>query len=531
MKTLLQDGVTSQAEHRPEAVAICWADEAVTYGELEAWSNRLARLLQAHGCRRGDRVALILPKSPTAIAAMLGVLKADCAYIPVDPKNPIARVAKVLGALECRCVLGVAATRDLLFEALHRIQAPDASCGVRVGLLESGATVQGGPVRFGLDELAELSAEPVERRNGRDDLAHILFTSGSTGAPKGVMITHENVIRFVEWAVRHFGMVPEDRVSGHSPLHFDLSTFDIYGAFAAGARLYPIPPESNLLPHRLAELMREAELTQWFSVPSILTHMAKSDVVRPGDFPSMRRLLWCGERFSTPGLIYWMQRLPHIQFTNLYGPTETTIASSYYAVPRCPEDAREAIPIGGGCEGEELLVLGDDLRPVRAGEVGDLYIRGVGLSPGYWRDPERTATAFIQNPHGHDSADRIYKTGDLARVDEQGRVLLLGRADSQIKSRGYRIELGEIEAALSALDMVRESAVVACESDGFEGTVIGCGYVPASGAEVTPVLLRQRLAEALPPYMLPARWMHLERLPLNPNGKVDRPALKGLFSQ
>ena len=232
-------------------------------------------------------------------------------------------------------------------------------------------------------------------QNTPDDAAHILFTSGSTGDPKGVVITHANVIHFVEWAVRYFGMAESDRVSCHPPLHFDLATFDIFGAFAAGAKLHLVPPELSLLPNKLADFIRDSELTQWFSVPSVLNYMAKFDVVRQNDFPALRRLLWCGEVFPTPALSYWMKRLPRVSFTNLYGPTEATIASSYYKVPNCPADNTQAIPIGTACDGEELLVLDGSLRPVPQGEVGDLYIGGVGLSPGYWRDPAKTAAAFV----------------------------------------------------------------------------------------------------------------------------------------
>jgi len=280
----------------------------------------------------------------------------------------------------------------------------------------------------------------------------------------------------------------------------------------------------------LAQFIRAAELTQWFSVPSLLSYLAKFDVVRFDDFPTLRRLLWCGEVFPTPALRYWMTRLPHVTFTNLYGPTETTIASSYYTVPSCPEDDRGAIPIGSPCAGEELLVLNERLQPVPPGEVGDLYIRGVGLSPGYWRDPEKTRAVFLSNPFASDPADRIYRTGDLARIGDDGLVYFLGRADSQIKSRGYRIELGEIETALNALSCLRECAVIAVSTDGFEGTAICCAYVPSPGVAVTPGELRHALAKVLPAPMLPSRWMAYERLPRNANEKFDRRLLQEAFA-
>jgi len=227
--------------------------------------------------------------------------------------------------------------------------------------------------------------------------------------------------------------------------------------------------------------------------------------------------------------MYWMERLPHVRFTNLYGPTETTIASSYYTVPQCPDDPQAPIPIGVACDGEELLVLDESLESVAPGEIGELYIGGVGLSPGYWRDPAKTADAFRPHPYRAGGSGRVYRTGDLARIDHEGFVHFHGRTDSQIKSRGYRIELGEIEAALNAARGLRECAVVAIASDGFEGTAICCAYVPTPGAPVTPAALRSELSRALPPYMLPARWMAFDSFPKNANGKTDRRRLKEAF--
>ena len=234
------------------------------------------------------------------------------------------------------------------------------------------------------------------------------------------MITHANVAAFVEWAVDYFGTKPADRISGHPPLHFDLSTFDIYGTFLAGAELHLVPAVANLVPHKLAELIRSSELTQWFAVPSTFTFMAKFGVVQPDAFPSLERVVWCGEVLPTPVLIEWMRAVPQASFTNLYGPTEATIASSYYTLPAIPENETDPIPIGVACAGEELLVLDEKLEPAPAGEIGDLFIAGAGLSPGYWRDEEKTAAAFVPDPRAE--GERIYRTGDLAKVQEDGLV-------------------------------------------------------------------------------------------------------------
>jgi amino acid adenylation domain-containing protein len=343
--------------------------------------------------------------------------------------------------------------------------------------------------------------------------------------PKGVIVLHTSIAHFVDWAVSYFKPSPGDRISGHPPLHFDLSLFDIFGSFAVGAELHLVAPSLNLSAMKMAEFIRSSELAQWFSVPSVLNYMAKFDAVRPLGFPKLKRVLWCGEVLPTSTLRYWMERLPGAQFTNLYGPTEATIASSYYTVPVIPEP-NESIPIGRPCDGEFLLVLDETLQPVPPDTLGQLYIGGVGLSPGYWGDEHKSRAAFITSP----KADRrIYKTGDLAKISSNGLLYFAGRADNQIKCRGYRIELGEIEAALNRIDGLKESAVVAIPAKEFEGSMICCAFAPVESGGVTIINLREKLRSTIPHYMLPGRWLPLDRLPKNTNGKIDRPLLRTLF--
>lgn len=524
---LLQRYVRDQAETRPGETAVVLGEERLTYGELEDSSSRLASLLAGSGCRHGDRVCMLVSKIPAAVLGMLATLKAGGAYVPIDISSPAARVRLIVEAAEPRIMLvepDAAPLLDELLDSTERLR--EAVVGsIRPGVLEgkrfrSAFSMEDVPGEDPLSELAGVADS---------DVAHLLFTSGSTGTPKGVAITHRNAVSFIEWARRYFDIQPEDRTSGHPPLHFDLSTFDIYGTLSAGAALHMVPAEANLLPRRLAEFMRAAELTQWFSVPSTMTYMAKFDALEPEGFPSLKRVIWCGEVLPTAILIEWMKRVPQASFTNLYGPTEATIASSFHTVADPPSDPTVPIPIGKACEGEELLIV-ENGRVLAEGETGELCIGGVGLSPGYWRDEERTREVFIEDPRADHSGERIYRTGDLARCDEHGVFHFLGRRDMQIKSRGYRIELGEIESALSAVPEIAECAVVGVESEGFEGTAICCAYSPVEGTEIEPPQLRIRLSEQLPAYMLPSRWEVLDALPKNVNGKIDRKRLGEMFS-
>jgi amino acid adenylation domain-containing protein len=520
---VLHEIVSAQAARRPEAPAIVSVGATVTYGDLDARSNQIARQLREIGCRRGDRVCLLSPKTPAALAAIVGIYKADCTYVPLDPASPGARLFKIVQACEPAAVLVSPATARL-FDEVHAIDRMSAVVG---SLEDAPATGAHWQASFTAADIARQPAESIPSLNAAGDPAHILFTSGSTGQPKGVLITHANVMHFVRWANEYFGVTADDRVSGHSPLAFDLSVYDIFGAFAAGASLHPVPAELNVFPNKLADFIRARQLTQWFSAPSVLSYMAQLDVVANGDFPSLRRIIWCGEVFPVPALRYWMTRVPHATYTNLYGPTETTIASSYHAVTSVPEEGAPPVPIGRACPGEELLVVDEDMQLARPGEIGEICIGGVGLSPGYWHAPEITRSAFV--PHPSDPGCVVYRTGDLGRVGADGLVQFIGRRDSQIKCRGHRIELGEIESALQTLPVLRDSAVVAVATEGFGGTVLCCAYVARPGAPVTPAMLRQQLSALVPSYMLPSQWRAFDRLPLNGNGKTDRSRLRQAF--
>ena len=526
MTRYLQDAISARAEARPEATALVWEHKKLSYGELESLSNRLAHVLIDTRRDVGDRAAILIPKGFEAVIAILGALKAGAAYVPLDPAEPPARLARTLASAECRWILAADVDGGVIRNALAPEELRPKPL---IGWLGEHSPLGAPPVVFARDDLDAFPATRPESAGGPGSLAQILFTSGSTGQPKGVMIPHETILCFLDWALDYFGISAGDRIAQHAPLRFDLSTFDMFGTLRAGAELHIVPPQLNLLPHRLGKFIRDHRLTQILCVPSVLNMLAKFDVVRDGDFPELSRVLFAGEVLPTPVLAYWMRKLPQAKFTNLYGPTETTIASSYYTIPEAPTSMTEPIPIGQACGGEELLILDENLKPVTGEEIGDLYIRGCGVTNGYWRDPERTAAAFLADPDNPGSGRKMYRSGDRGRRGADGLIYFCGRSDQQIKSRGYRIELEEIEAALNAQDDLFESAVVAVESSGFEGHLICCAYVPSADADLDESELRSRLGALIPSYMLPMRWIRYEVLPRNSNGKVDRPLLAKTF--
>ncbi len=525
---MIYDWSREQAKKNGDQIAISLSGEHVSYGTLESQSNQLAGRLLVNGLETSSRVCLFMEKTPKTIIAMLGISKAGGVYVPLDIHSPAERLIKIIKSASPSLLL-LDHISIHLFQSLIQV---DSSLGDIPWVWWSENEMEyadDSKPGFMFSDIKKEADYPHQVRNAEYSPAHILFTSGSTGDPKGVVITHKNICSFIEWAVPFFDMKPGENTSCHSPLHFDLSTFDIYGAFAAGCHLHLVPAEISANPKKMVAFIRDNELHQWFSVPSALSYLARFNAIPKEGFPTLKRLLWCGEVFPLPALQYWMKKLPGVKFTNLYGPTEATIASSYYDVSEIPELDTE-IPIGKACGGEKLLILNENLHQVKYGEVGNLYIAGSGLSPGYWLDQAKTNAAFIWYTNEEGDWVRIYKTGDIASLSGDGFVFFHGRSDYQIKSRGYRIELGEIEVALGQNDLLREYAVVPVKKNGFEGTSIGCAFVGLnlSNGELAPQL-KQKLSHKVPAYMMPQYWKEYDKLPRNGNGKIDRKKLSENF--
>ncbi|MFI6402039.1 amino acid adenylation domain-containing protein [Streptomyces sp. NPDC050548] len=496
------------AAAHPLRTAVVDGPRVLTYAELDAWSDRVAARLRTTGVEPGDRVGLFLDKSAEAIAGLYGVLKAGACYVPLDPQAPAARLRMI--AEDC------ALSALLTGRRRNASTAPDDIAHPK-GLIDLGGDLRAGDTRD-----AGASCDVPETVVGPDDLAYILYTSGSTGRPKGVTLTHGNGLAFVRWAADEFRLAPDDRLSSHAPLHFDLSVLDVFGAAAGAAALVLVPPQASVFPVQLARFIRELELTVWYSVPSVLSLLLRHGEMGENPFPDLRLVLFAGEVFPTPHLRRLMTVLPRARMVNLYGPTETNVCT-WHEVTRPPEtDA--PVPIGRALPGTETVAVTGDGRPAAPGETGELLVGGPTVMRGYWNDPERTDRVLVPSPLAPAGGDRprVYRTGDLVTVGADGAYTFVGRRDHQVKTRGYRVELAEIEAALHTHPAVVECAVVAVPDELVTNRLVAC---LVATEEIDAREVARVCRSRLPRYMIPDRFEFFDRLPRTSTDKTDRRAL------
>jgi len=512
MGYLLQHLLAESAASRPDRPAVSSAGCQLSYEELDRLSNRVARALVRSGVASGDRVAILAPKSAAAVIGLYGVLKAGACYVPLDTKAPAQRLDYVV--------------RDCGAAVIIADQARAAQAAELVsGLPWPGTVLVTEPAS---EEFAAVAAEPADPLGAdlaiESDLAYILYTSGSTGLPKGVMISHRNSLTFVEWAAAAAALTAEDRVCSPAPLHFDLSVFDVFATCRAGACLTVLPDGTTTFPVSIASWIEHERLTVWYSVPSVLTLLACFGSLAKFDLGALRTIIFAGEVFPPKYLARLMAELPHCRYLNWYGPTETNVCTAF-EVPAGEADAGP-VPIGTACANTEVFAVTADGRRVSApGEEGELYVRGPGLMRGYWGQPARTREVLVPHPFVTEYDELVYRTGDLVTLSASGDYIYVGRGDSMVKVRGYRVELGEVETALYRHPAIREAAVVPEVADELFGSRLRAVIALDDAAVVTREAVLEHCRKWLPPYMVPDVVEFRASLPRTSTGKVDRNGL------
>ncbi|UAA39976.1 amino acid adenylation domain-containing protein [Paraneptunicella aestuarii] len=512
----------AQAAKTPQAIALVYESQSLTYKELNARANQLAHYLIAQGVQADERVALFMERSLEMVIAMLAVVKAGGAYLPIDPDFPDARIAYMLEDSGARILL----TQSHLQAKVAKI--------IDESIDSSKADIQ----MLALDEQSRIWSDLQTHNPQREgitsqNLAYVIYTSGSTGNPKGVMLSHQALVNRIDWMHREYGCSAQDIILQKTPYSFDVSVWEFFWPLIKGAKLVMAKPGGHKQPDYLAEIIKAHGVTKLHFVPSMLSSVLATNAL--AECSSIQQVFCSGEALLPSQVQGFYQMLPHAQLHNLYGPTEAAIDVSYFDCSALVQDATATVPIGKPIQNIQLYVFDAAMRLVPPGAVGELHIGGVGLARGYLNREQLTAEKFIQNPlvAMSELPERLYKTGDLVRQLEDGNLEYLGRMDDQVKIRGFRIELGEIEALLNDYVGLQQAVVIARESRiGSEqkqsNKYLVAYFVSAQPNVVEAELvaeLKEWLSGRLPDYMIPTAFVRMDSIPLTSNGKVNRRSL------
>jgi D-alanine--poly(phosphoribitol) ligase subunit 1 len=497
----------ANAKADPAAPALIFGDAVCSFGELKSTAERCATALAGRGVARGDVVALQLPKRRIAYALLLACLRLGAPYVFLDPKNPPERTARTVARLRPKILFSEIGTINPFGEALTFGSTDHETWPAAFERMPDDAT-------------PSIATDP----------AYVMFTSGSTGEPKGAVIPHEGVLSLMKWARKMIGSPGRERFTAINPLHFDNSVFDIYCGLLNGAALVPVETSEIANPATWVKTIRAARATVMFAVPTLFLILDQLGLLTPKSLPDIRTFQFGGEGYPIGKLREFHHRFAgSARLINVYGPTETScICSSIEITPAiltAPDS--EFPPLGGMHPDFAYKVLDDRQAPVPRGQAGELWIGGPCVGLGYYANPEETAARFRQDPRQSDYRAIYYRSGDRVREDEQGRLWFQGRIDNQVKIRGHRIELEEIDLAVQSVpDVQRAVAVVLAGADGGE---IAVAYMASRAVATEEVLLVCK--QKLPAYMRPAQAVQFDELPRNANGKVDRKAAKALLDQ
>lgn len=494
----------------PDNICIEDDQEILNFYQFFYRAYTIASILR-HSNTINQPIIVYLPKSLSAVISFAGVLLSGNFYVPVDIKSPQQRIRKIVDNIDPYRIF----SKRYYQKHLESLNIPEEKIIYEDDInFDTGNTT--------VDKMITNCKKTTDRIIDMDP-CYVMHTSGSTGTPKGVVVPHRGVIDYIDWAVTCFEVDENEVIGNQAPLYFDNSTLDIYLSWATGARLHIIPESTFLFPVKLIEYLEKHIITFVFFVPSVLVSISQVNLLTPGRLPSLRKIIFAGEVMPTKHLACWQRNLPERMYVNLYGPTEITVDCTYFIVDRIYEPT-ESLPIGYPCLNSGTLILNEAGELADIGEKGELCVRGSSLALGYWNNDEKSREVFKQNPLQTHFFDRIYRTGDIVYKNEQGRIMYVGRKDSQIKHMGYRIELGEIENAALTLDDVTKCCVLYNEHK-KEITLFYEG-----NREIPVSEFRTMLSKILPTYMIPRLFYFMDILPMNPTGKINRKILKNRFT-
>ncbi|MBW4632890.1 MAG: amino acid adenylation domain-containing protein [Iphinoe sp. HA4291-MV1] len=500
----------AQVARTPDAVAVVFENSALTYQQLNARANRWARHLVELGVGAQTVVALLSDRNIDLLTAVLAVFKAGGAYLPLNPHHPVERIRQVFEQSQVPLVLSASEFEPIVTSALTNLE---------------GTT----PQLLYISQLEEQqhSSENLPVRSKPDNLAYVIYTSGSTGKPKGAMLEHRGMLNHLYAKAQDLHLNANDVVAQTAPASFDISVWQFLVALLVGGQVHIVRDEIAADPAQLLTVVEHQGISILEIVPSllrmILQEIEANDSAKP-ELSALHWLLLTGEALPPQLCRQWLEYYPTIPMMNAYGPTECSDDVTHYPIFSPPSEEILNLPIGRAVLNTQLYVLDSQLQPVPIGVAGELYVGGVGVGRGYLNNPQQTQKAFLADPFTQQEGARLYKTGDKARYLPDGNIEFLGRIDYQVKIRGFRIELGEIEAILSQHPCVQEAVVNPCGDQSANKRLVAY-VVPNSELTVTSSELRNFLKDKLPDYMVPSAFVTLEKMPLTPNGKVDRKAL------
>lgn len=499
MKNILEY-LEQTAENHPDKIGFTDEQRDVTFSELMQNAQRIAGSLAKIGCRKP--VAVLIDRNVKCIESMFAAVYAGNFYVVIDVHSPEARIRSILETLHPAAII-----TDK--EWLPLAQTLAGAAFAELIILYEDAVLR----EIDREHLSRIREQMIDT-----DPLYVLFTSGSSGTPKGTVLSHRSVISYTRWVSQQFEFNTETVFGSQTPLYFSMSVTDLFSTIKCGSTYHLIPKAYFTFPMKLVEFLDQRQVNTIYWVPSALAIVSNWNVFAFAKPKHLKTVLFAGEVMPVKHLNYWRRHLPDCLYANLFGPTETTDICSFYVVDRDFADS-ESLPIGRACDNCDTFLLTEEgTRATQAGEEGEIVVRGSFLADGYYNEPEKTAAAFAQNPLNTAYPERIYRTGDLARINEKGEFIYISRKDFQIKRMGYRIELGEIEAAAGSFEKVKSAAAL---YDADAGRIL----VVYEGSVKDTQEVLQKTADKVPPYMRPDEVIRIKQMPYNANGKIDRQRL------